>query len=200
MEYARRFESWPLMATSKRRVFLQGEAFFEVERMQKAFVVESFNAQVRVLGTAFNVWSREFDNTPETRVTLSNGSVLVTSHDVEDQMTTLNKAGQMVRVVTRSNGVIENLEDTVPIDRATAWRSKGFSALDLSVASIVAEIERRYALTITLDENIDSSHMQTFFIQEEPTAEELIEAMCLSLGCQYRQTGNGFSIFSMRTD
>lgn len=199
LEYARRFESWPLMATAKRRVSLQGEAFFEVEKMDRPFVVESFNAQVRVLGTAFNVWAREHDNVPETRVSLARGSVLVTQHTEENQNITLDEPGEMARVITLEDGTIENLPDTVPVDRMAAWRSNSFSAQASSVNSIVSEMERRFRISIQVDDAIDGSHTLTLFMQQ-PEPEKLLESICLSLGCQYRQTSNGFSIIPMDTD
>ena len=203
LEYARRFESWPLIATAKRRVFLQGEAFFEVEKQTKPFVVETFNAQVRVLGTSFNVWAREHDAAPETRVALNSGEVLVTHHDAIDEdvtfesdlTTILDVPGQTVRVVTDNQGQTENFAGSVPTDQISAWRSHGLSAIEFSIASIVAEIERQYAIDIELDNAIDASRKMTFYIQEKPSVEALIENICLSIGCQYRPTNTGFHIF-----
>lgn len=195
LEYARRFESWPLISTTKRRVFLQGEAFFEIEKMDRPFVVESFNAQVRVLGTSFNVWAREHDAAPETRVVLKTGTVLVTTHEEEAAQYTLKTAGEMARVVTRSNGRTQTMSSRVPVEQADAWRSNGFAIQDMSIASIIAEIERRYVMDISLDPSIDANHKLTLFVKD-PTPEELMESICLSVQCQFRQTSNGFSIFT----
>ncbi len=203
LEYARRFESWPLIGTAKRRVFLQGEAFFDVEKQVKPFVVETFNAQVRVLGTTFNVWAREHDVAPETRVALNSGEVLVTHHDAIDEdvtfesdlTTILNTPGQTVRVVTDSEGLTENFAGSVPTDQISAWRTHGLSAIANSLASIVAEVERQYAIDIELDDAIDASRKMTFYIQEKPSVEALIENICLSIGCQYRPTNTGFHIY-----
>ncbi len=164
--------------------------------MTKPFIVESYNAHIRVLGTSFNVWARPHDASPETRVTLTTGHVLVTPHDQEEQKTTLNEAGQTVHVFSSANGEVQSKKDTVPVDRAASWRSNGFSAIDMSAASIVSEIERRYDISIELDEGIDREHALTFFIQESPAPEELLENMCLSMSCQYRKTSNGFRIIS----
>ena len=201
IKYARRFESWPLIAANKRRVHLQGEAFFEITEMAKPFVVESYNAHVRVLGTSFNVWARPHDATPETRVTLATGQVLVTSIETneEELKTTLSEAGQTAHVFTTADGQIRHIKDTVPVNRADAWRTKGFAAVNRTAASIVSEIERRYNIRIEMDAAVDGNHMLTFYLKENPTAEELLENMCLSMGCQFRQTSNGFRIFKGNT-
>lgn len=195
LEYPRRFESWPLIASNKRRVQLQGEAIFEVTEMPKTFVVETFNAQVRVEGTRFNVWARGHDYDPQTRVTLANGIVVVTPNDVDDQITRLTEPGATVRIISHNDAAPESIYESIPVEQAFAWQSNGFSAKVFTVASIVAEIERRFRVEIELDEGIDKAHTLTFFIKEKPTAEALIENICLSTGCQYRQTSDGFAIF-----
>ncbi len=210
IEYARRFESWPLISNAKRRVFLQGEAFFEIQKKERPFIVESFNAQIRVLGTSFNVWSRAHDKMPETRVTLSSGSVLVTPIMRENQPATLTEEGQMVRVVTREDGAGLNHANTtpietvpieiVPIEYVTAWRSNGFSVQKMSVGSVISEVERRYVLNIALDPAIDQTLEMSFFFKEKPVPEKLLESICLSIGCQYSQTSNGFSIFPIASN
>ncbi|GHA47662.1 anti-sigma factor [Salinimicrobium marinum] len=62
---------------SEREVWLEGEAFFEVEKatgkdsQPKTFIVHSGNVEVQVLGTTFNVGDRR----GETKVTLLTGKV-----------------------------------------------------------------------------------------------------------------------------
>ena len=196
IRFARRFESWPLIATNRRRVQLQGEAFFEVTKGEKAFVVESYNAHVRVLGTSFNVWARPHDAAPETRVTLATGEILVTSINDEAHKTTLHEAGQTAHVFITPEGQVQHVRDTVPVDRAGAWRNKGFAAVEMSAASIALEIERRYNINIDIEPGVDAENTLTFFLQENPTPEELLELMCLSMACQYRKTNTGFTIFN----
>ncbi|ROM90564.1 FecR family protein [Pseudomonas brassicacearum] len=63
----------------QRRVTLKkGEAFFRVSHdRQHPFVVKAAEGQIRVTGTQFNVWKYQ----DQVRVTLVEGSVLVTSND-----------------------------------------------------------------------------------------------------------------------
>lgn len=52
-----------------RQVFLEGEAFFEVEKKpKKAFIVNTESAEVKVLGTSFNLKSYPEENVFETTV------------------------------------------------------------------------------------------------------------------------------------
>ncbi|MDH4580526.1 FecR family protein [Pseudomonas sp. BN415] len=65
--------------SDRRRVLLSdGEAYFDVQRdVERPFVIRADNANVRVTGTHFNVWTAS----ERTTVTVSQGSVLVSRDD-----------------------------------------------------------------------------------------------------------------------
>lgn len=58
---------------AERRVVLSGEAFFDVAKSDKPFIVELAGCEVKVLGTRFNVQAYEDGGRFET--TLEQGSV-----------------------------------------------------------------------------------------------------------------------------
>jgi ferric-dicitrate binding protein FerR (iron transport regulator) len=68
-------------STGKREVFLEGNGFFKVKKMSadRSFIVHAGTQSVIVLGTQFNVNTREGD----VEVALTSGSVKVTSDDQE---------------------------------------------------------------------------------------------------------------------
>ena len=73
-----------------RDVFLQGEAFFDVERDEsKPFVITTSDLEVRVLGTSFLV--KEQEGLTSTEVQVSTGKVQVTSLEQPNQKVTLVK-------------------------------------------------------------------------------------------------------------
>jgi ferric-dicitrate binding protein FerR (iron transport regulator) len=60
----------------ERKVFLEGEAFFNVSRDEtKPFIVETSDLSTRVLGTSFNI--RSYDDEPEIQVAVVSGKVMV---------------------------------------------------------------------------------------------------------------------------
>lgn len=68
------FEYPEKFGSKRRRIILEGEAFFEVKRdMSRPFIVHTTEADVRVLGTKFNVNTRE-DNSA-TEVVVETGKV-----------------------------------------------------------------------------------------------------------------------------
>jgi ferric-dicitrate binding protein FerR (iron transport regulator) len=197
LAYRRRFESWPGIPMPKRRINLEGEAYFDVVPGKRPFVVESFNAQVRVMGTSFNVRARFDDLRRETRVTLSSGHVQVVPLAQPDRAVVLDAAGEMTRI--QDAGTAQDSAALAPrvvdLDRMLAWRTRGFSAVDMPLGAVLADIERRFALRIRLDAAIDASHSVNVFIHQNPEAPEVIQDICLSVGCQFRPTNQGFDIF-----
>ena len=66
-----------------RNVTLQGEAYFEVAKSDRPFIVRTYGAQVRVYGTRFDVNSYD---TEKIRVVLVDGKVGVSTEDFEEVM------------------------------------------------------------------------------------------------------------------
>ena len=198
LRYRRGFERVPFVAASQRRVTLAGEAFFRVERRERPFVVETFNARVEVLGTQFNVKARAetFDRT--TSVTLASGQVRVVGQGASatsPESATLSRAGQVARVTGLEDPRL-SLSRTERIDRALAWRTDGFAAIEQPLASILAEVERRFNLAITVEADVDLRSAMTVVYQRAVTAEQILHDVCLARGLQYRRTSRGFELFT----
>lgn len=80
---------------AQRTVHLTGEAFFEVTpNFQKLFIVMAGPAEVRVLGTSFNVKAREEDE--EIKVTVATGKVQVTANGKTDAPPIIVKENEQV--------------------------------------------------------------------------------------------------------
>ncbi|MCZ6618703.1 MAG: FecR domain-containing protein [Gammaproteobacteria bacterium] len=140
----------------RRDIFLhQGEAFFEVEKSDRPFVVTAGNGQVTAVSTAFAV--RISDNN-ELEVDVTEGTVMVTSgHDTAalevppvDRPSLMVSAGQVARV-----GETIDLVQTVGpaiIERQLAWR-EGMLVFDGdSLESVIAEISRYTPVEIVIAE------------------------------------------------
>ena len=193
LRYHSGFRAWPFVPARARRVTLEGEAFFEVVRATRPFVVETFNTRVDVLGTEFNVRARQGPGEGETRVTLASGRVRVTAQSDLAYTMLLSEAGQVARVgapmPVLSSASVENL------DRVLAWRQRGFAVVDQPLGSILAEVERRYALSIDVEEGIALTTSMTVFYPRGATAEKIIHDICLAQGCRYRPTSQGVALF-----
>lgn len=66
---------------STREVFLEGEAFFDVQHNGKPFLVNTQETNIRVLGTSFNVWA--YSDESYTATTLVEGSIKLSTANME---------------------------------------------------------------------------------------------------------------------
>ena len=90
---------------STRKVFLEGEAYFEVTHNGKPFIVSSDNMDIRVLGTSFNVSAYRDDK--EVKTTLVEGKVSINSRSenqiesiilLPNKQATINKSDSTIRI------------------------------------------------------------------------------------------------------
>ncbi len=137
----------------ERRVHLEGEAFFQVEKGEP-FVVETPLGKVQVLGTSFNVKAREgyFEVdcfTGKVRVTNQNGSTQV-----------LNP-GQSTRIDLAS-GTLTPPAAYDPGLTAT-WREGKFYFQDATLKEVFLEISRQYNVEIKTNPEILRRKTTTFF-------------------------------------
>ncbi len=191
LRYVRGFAAWPLVPADARLVRLEGEAFFDVvPDADRPFIVETFNARVEVLGTRFNVRARAGRDAEATEVALVSGRVRVVRREAARQPMVLAEAGEVARVGPRPAPV-----RVTPLEQVLAWRQQGFTAIDEPVGAILAEVERRFALTIETDVGIALADSMTLFYLHDATAEKILHDLCLSQRCHYRKTSRGYVLY-----
>lgn len=125
-----------IFSDSVRKVYLEGEAYFEVAKdTSKPFVVEADERSVEVLGTHFNVNSYNSN----WKTTLFEGSVKITNKNDSEFL----NPGQEADIV--GNKIIVRKAD---IKKAIAWKANEFYFKNESMKSILLEISRWYDLEI----------------------------------------------------
>lgn len=137
--------SYPAAFTSaNRRVELVGEGFFEVTPNPRApFRVHTPSVEIKVLGTKFNLkaYSDEIS-----RVTLTEGSVEVTAGEQEKLTLKPNEQAWY------SNREGLRLVETVDAGLVTGWLDGDVAFVGESLAGIVREMQRKYAVCIRIDD------------------------------------------------
>jgi len=134
-------------ATDQRLVTLEGEAFFEVEsNPEQAFIIQTSQEQVRVVGTAFNL--RAPANSEESQVYVVEGIV---------EFGPLR--GDGIRLTARDLGTFDRRQGTVEkkIDQnanATAWFSEELSFTNSSLLEVIHELEYLHAVKIDFDQGL----------------------------------------------
>ena len=192
LSYTRRFSTWPFMPAERRRVRLEGEAFFDVQRSKRPFVVETFNARIEVLGTQFNVRARADTGTTGTQVTLASGRVRVRATERPERPVVLAEAGQSSRVTAATAS--PTTPQTVGIDRTLAWRQQGFAVSDWPLAAIFRELERRYNMVIAVRAPAVLADSMTLYYPQHTEAETVIHDIAVAKGLTYRVTSRGYVI------
>ena len=176
-----------------RRVRLEGEAFFDVTRDERPFVVQTFNADVVVLGTRFNVRVGSEEARRRTSVAVASGRVRVVARAGEAASVTLGPGQQSTLVA----GAAEpGAPQPVAIGEATAWRDGTFSMLDRPLGAIFDEIERRFDVRITAGPDVRA---RRWSITKHPpmTSEELLREICVPNALRFRPTSDGFEVYEV---
>ncbi|WP_281225520.1 FecR family protein [Flavobacterium aquiphilum] len=129
-----------------RKVFLSGEAFFEVAHDKKnAFVVNASKLDVKVYGTKFNVSNYQEDNS--TDVVLVEGSV-----SMAESAETINRKNEFFLTpgfkgtFNKENKKISN--EKVNTSLYTSWMTGNLVFRDESFDNISKKLERRYNVII----------------------------------------------------
>ncbi len=140
----------------ERRVTMTGEAYFEIKHTDNnlAFIVQKESTEVKVLGTHFNV--KAYDNEPNLKVTLLEGSVSV------------NKKTQSLLLKPNQQAVVTNsaieLNADADTDQAVAWKNGITSFHSADLATALRELERWYDITTEAKGNLKTKN----FFAEAP--------------------------------
>ena len=134
---------YPAVFTGKeRRVYLEGEAYFDVARdSNKPFFVETHEQRVQVLGTAFNIYTYSGEQMKYT--TLARGKVAVWDKETGKEWTL--SPGEQVCLNT-ANG--ECIVREVDVRKEIAWKEGVFVFHDQTLEQIMMKLARWYNVTV----------------------------------------------------
>ncbi|NBB73631.1 MAG: iron dicitrate transport regulator FecR [Bacteroidetes bacterium] len=194
LSHRRGFSAWPFVPAEQRIVRLQGEAYFDVQRGPRPFVVETFNARIDVLGTQFNVRARAKGKAGETHVTLAEGRVRVRAGAPSDdkEAVVLDKPGQSSRVA--ASAPTPTAPRATDVNRALAWRTQGFAVSDWPLGAIFDELERRHDVHITVRSPAVQADSMTLYYPKDTEVETIIHDIAVAKGLSYRATSQGYEI------
>lgn len=208
--------SYPLSFGNKtREVYLNGEAFFEVQKdRQHPFIIHTKRMNVRVLGTAFNI--KSFDNESHSETSLIHGSIEVTLNDriadriilkPREKLIVENNVSAKTNIPTGSNHLktaakgtqysLTNLTYFPRIDSAaveTLWLKNKLVFRNEDFESIAADMARWYGVEMVFEhEGLKKLRFTATF--EKETASQALESMRLTEDFHFRKKGLTFYIF-----
>jgi ferric-dicitrate binding protein FerR (iron transport regulator) len=182
-----RLEYYPYWWKVSRLVKLEGEGFFEVQKGKK-FTVSSAKGITQVVGTSFNIYSR--DNSY--KVTCVTGSVKVRSRAGFEVLLKPNCKAEI-----QANGRI-NVIDNIETYSEISWKKNVFLFTALPVYQVFKEIERQYGIHI--EASVDDKSLYTGNFTRDQNVEEVLEYVCPALGLKYIRKSAGEYLIVQKKD
>ncbi len=173
-----------------REVFLNGEAWFQVEKnTKKPFVVHTPYYDVNVTGTRFNVKAYDTDN--EITTTLEEGEVVINS-SINFKLAfspTLNPGEQLVFNKYSKKMTIK----TVNTKWFTSWKDNKLIFINLSLKDLIVLLERKYGVDIEVKNKAILDYHYDGTIKNESIL-EVLEIIKKTLPVSYEIAGQKIEI------
>ncbi|MBZ4190256.1 FecR family protein [Niabella beijingensis] len=169
----------------KRKIILQGEAFFDVTENKKVpLQVLAGPLVVEVKGTAFNV--NAYKTNPDVKVVLLRGAIEV-SRRGEQTDKVLLKPNQWLLAPNTGSGAVHFSIDSVDqaLVRQMHWKDDSLVFKKEKLEAIALQLEKKYGVTIAIEnETLKAKRFSGMLINESLT--EGLEALRLAYPFSYK--------------
>ena len=167
---------------SVREVKLDGEAYFDVAKDGRSFVVNAGDLQVSVLGTRFAV--RHTPLYERDQVTLVSGSVRVKGEGI--QAVTLSPGEQLSYDRLLGDSTVR----TVDTGDYVSWIRSQISLEDCTLGKVIENLEHRYRVKVSTLGDIDLNQHITLKINDE-SKEKIFTVLSFLADCELRIIDEG---------
>ena len=163
---------------ARRDIYLEGEAFFEVEKGKKFKVISPLGT-TEVLGTSFNIYAREnnyevFCQSGKVKVSAGTGHKVI----IPGQAVSLGISGEL-------NALSNEKKDEI-----LSWRINKFVYNTTPLAKVFEDLERHYDIKIETEiPNLQDLHYTGLF-KRSKKAKRALTIICHSFELQFEQRGN----------
>ena len=170
-----------------REVKLEGQAFFNVAKNSKPFIVKGNKMSVQALGTAFEVFDYASDEKKE--VILLNGKVKVGIPNTKaiGESTYIMEPGEKLSL-NNQNGRVS--KENINADKYTAWRNHDILSFENEkLTMIIPRLEQWFKCKIYCSEKIAEECRFTFKVKDE-TIKQILYLIQVSSPLQYNELKN----------
>jgi len=180
LTYPERFDG------EQRIVQLEGEAYFEVTKGAKEFIVQTSRANITVLGTQFNVSSYNTD--PYFSSTLVEGKIkLSTSQDLNTNSSVILAPNQRGVVGANTSRIEVN---NVDVEVFTAWKEGKFYFEKERLENILTRMSRWYNIDVVFDNESLKTETFTGVFYKNKTIDNLLDMISKTARVNYIITKN----------
>lgn len=170
-----------------RKVDFSGEAFFEVAKSKKPFVIETSDGlTVKVLGTKFNLSTYPEDRMAQT--SLFEGKVELSQ---KGSPSLILEPGQMA-ILDKKLNEIKYTEGE--ISHTTSWMQNKLYMENMSLHEVCTKLERWYDVRITLVSSDLGEKIHYTGVLKEQTVLDVLNALCHLSSISYKLNGKEITI------
>ena len=170
----------------RREVVLEGEAFFDVAKNEKPFIVKTSFGDVRVLGTAFGISA--YASEPESYTTLVRGKVSV---EREGGKPVVILPGE--QVVTSKDGKM--IKQQVDVEEFVGWKDGIYVFKEKSLGEIMKTLERWYNISVDFQDKSLVDLPFTGNLKRYDDINVFFDALTRTGDMKYRVEGNQVILF-----
>lgn len=165
-------------AESKREVYLEGQAFFDVHSDSlKPFMVHAGKVNVTVLGTSFNVKAITDEN--DITVTVKRGKVRVS--EIQKTLGIISPRQQVI--YNRQSH--EASQQAVLSDAYLDWQKDDCFCDNLTINEVTAILEERFNVSISVDEKLSGAERFTATFSRHESLDQALKSICEFNGATY---------------
>jgi ferric-dicitrate binding protein FerR (iron transport regulator) len=173
------------LGKASRKVRLSGEAFFQITPdVHKPFIIDAGKAEVKVVGTSFNVITDNYDASVE--VFVKTGKVILADKEGEKSIT-LDPGfiGKM------NAGKAEKTENSDP--NYMAWNTGILDYKGQKLENVFRDLKRIYNMDIVADDPSILENTWSSYIDNQPQ-DKIILLICTSFNLSYTKEGNVYHL------
>ena len=171
-----------------REVYIDGEAFFEVNTNKSQFIVSSSNTSAYVYGTKFNFKDYPEDNFSEVILTEGSLGVSETSDSIKNNEILMIKPGQKAKV-NYSNGEIDR--SRVNTSLYTSWIDGRVAFRNESLPGMIQKLERIYnVIIINNNKDIVEKYFTATILYKEESINDVLSYLSEVYGLEYQIIDN----------
>lgn len=173
---------------NRRCIEVIGEGFFDVApNPEKPFIIKNGNAQVKVVGTSFNLKAYEEDE--YIQVTVSTGKVLVNVSDLDLQLRVTPSEHLSIHKTT---GTLSKL--LLDENYYNNWIKGNLYFEKEPLREVVKTLNRRYAKNVVLHCG-HCGDKQITGIHDNKSMEAVIESICFTSGLRHREDDQTITLY-----